>query len=79
MFCNALLLAVGVVIVNGFPSGAPLEACGNLLPQHAGFQPSTILSPFTVNFRRQTYEPLERRSSKLLYRYLASQLYYITA
>ena len=49
MFYNALLLAVAVAMVNGLPNGAPLQACGNLLPLHSGIQPSVTFLPFMVN------------------------------
>ena len=45
-----------IVVVDSRPEGAPLSACGDIVPQHGSNSPSTDQLPFTVNLSDFTFD-----------------------
>ena len=41
--------ALGHLLVNGYPDGAPPTACNDLLPQHSENIPSVFRIPYSIN------------------------------
>ena len=45
-----------IVVVDSRPEGAPLSACGDIVPQHSPNSPSTDPLPFAVNLSDFTFD-----------------------
>ena len=62
----ALLLVIKTANVNGFSSGAPLVACRDLFPQHAGANslPFNLFSVNATEFVDHIYIPNQLYNSK---------------
>lgn len=51
-----IYLALSVKETQSYSSGAPLDACTSLTPQH-GYTPQTSTSPFTITPQFRNYGP----------------------
>jgi len=64
----ALLLVINTANVSGLSSGAPVEACRDLFPQHAGANslPFNLFSVNTTEFVDHIYIPNQLYNSKFM-------------
>ena len=49
-FVQILIIATSLQfsLVHSYPGGAPLEVCGNMIPQHNPFLPMKLKSDFSI-------------------------------
>ena len=61
-----LLLGFTVRSINGYSTGAPTRACGNMTPGH-GYPVNTSPAPYLVEISKTQYSPNERIYGKHFY------------